>query len=56
LLRFGVIGTSFISDWFMDEIAHTDGTGVTAICSRSVASGEAFAARYGISHIFHSSQ
>ena len=35
MLRFSLIGTSFISDWLMEGIAHTDGAGATAAAIRA---------------------
>jgi scyllo-inositol 2-dehydrogenase (NADP+) len=52
MLRFGVIGTGFISDWFMDGISHCACAEVTAVCSRSSSRGETFAARHNIPFMF----
>lgn len=52
-LRFGVVGTNFISDWFVQACARTNGRAVpTAVLSRSRETGEAFAARNGIEAVF----
>ena len=52
MLTFGVVGTNFISDWFAEAVAQTDAATVGAVCSRSRDTGEAFAARHGISAVY----
>ncbi len=53
MVRFGVIGTNFISDWFVGACARTDGAAVpTAVYSRAEGTGSAFAARHGIREVF----
>ncbi len=47
-VRFGITGTSFISDWFADATLEAPGCKVTAVYSRDDARGEAFAQKYGI--------
>ncbi len=52
-LRFGVIGTNFISDWFVQACGRTGGRAVAAaVLSRARASGESFAAKHGIGAVF----
>ena len=46
MLRFGVIGTNFISDWFVGACAGR--AEVTAVYSRHPDTGERFAAEHGI--------
>lgn len=50
-MRFGIIGTNFISDRFMASLPFTHST-ATAVLSRGEETGRAFAARHGIPHIF----
>ena len=54
MLRFGIIGTNYITDWFMEGISEVQGAAATAVCSRSSERGDAFAAKYGIPHVFRS--
>jgi predicted dehydrogenase len=49
-MRFGIIGTGFISDWFVDACRESGGTPV-AICSRDAARGWAFASRHGLESV-----
>ena len=50
-MRFGIIGTNFISDRFLAALALTDAT-ATAVYSRKQQTGDAFAQKYGISHVY----
>lgn len=53
MLRFGVIGTNFISDWFVQACARTDGlVSATAVYSRTVQRGTDFASRHAIAEVF----
>jgi len=47
-IRFGIVGTSFISDWFADAARETPGCSVTAVYSRDDDRGAAFAQKHGI--------
>ncbi len=51
-LRFGIIGTNFISDWFCGALRRTRGVEVTAVYSRKDDTGALFAKKNGISRIF----
>ena len=52
-LRFGVVGTNFISDWFVEACARTNGRAVAgAVLSRSRDTGQAFAMKHGIAAVF----
>ncbi len=52
-LRFGVVGTNFISDWFVQACARTNGRAVpAAVLSRSAETGAAFAGKHGIDAVF----
>ena len=50
-MRFGIIGTNFISDRFMAALPFTEST-ATAVLSRSKETGKAFADKYGIAHVY----
>lgn len=50
-MRFGIIGTNFISDWLLAAMPHADCRAV-AVYSRTRETGEAFAAKHGISLVF----
>ncbi len=52
-LRFGVVGTNVISDWFVQACGRTGGRArVSAVVSRATATGTSFAARHGIAGVF----
>ena len=51
-LKFGIIGTNFVSDWLADAVAAVDGTCVDAVYSRTAEKGADFAARHGIPRVF----
>ncbi len=51
-LRFGIIGTNFISDWLLDGAAEDPRFEVTAIYSRSQDTANAFAAKHNIPYTF----
>lgn len=53
-VRFGVIGTNFITDWLIEGAKEDARFELSAVCSRSIDTGRAFAAKYGISHVFTS--
>ncbi len=53
-LRFGIVGTNRISDMFAEAVDACADAVVTAVCSRSQQTGEAFAARHGIAHVYTS--
>lgn len=48
MIRFGIIGTGRISDWVLVGAAQDPRIKVTAVCSRSAASAEAFIMRHPI--------
>ncbi len=52
MLRFGIIGTNKISSHMADAIRRTEGTVATAVYSRAKETGNAFAEKEGISHVF----
>jgi predicted dehydrogenase len=53
-LRFGVIGTNFITDWVIAGGRQDERFEVTAVYSRSQETADAFAARHQIPHTFTS--
>ncbi len=53
-VRFGVVGTNFISDWVIEGAREDERFELTAVCSRSRARGEEFAARHSIANVFTS--
>ncbi len=50
-MRFGIVGTNFISDRFMASLPFTDST-ATAVLSRQEETGKAFAEKHGIPYAF----
>lgn len=53
-VRFGVVGTNFITDWMIAGARQDSRFELTAVCSRSAERAEEFAAKYGIPHKFTS--
>lgn len=53
-IRFGVIGTNFISDWVIEGGRQDDRFELTAVCSRSMETGRCFAEKHNIAHVFTS--
>ena len=53
-VRFGIIGTNFISDWMIAGARHDCRFEPVAVCSRTQATADAFAARHKIPHTFTS--
>ena len=53
-LRFGVVGTNFITDWVIAGAREDERFELTAVCSRTRERGEEFAAKHGIPHVFTS--
>lgn len=53
-VRFGVVGTNFISDWVMAGAHQESRFEAAAVCSRRQETADAFAARHGIPHTFTS--
>ncbi len=51
-LRLGVVGTNFVSDWLCEAAATSDSVAVTAVYSRARETGDAFAAKHGITNVF----
>ena len=53
-VRFGVIGTNFISDWMICGARQDSRFELTAVCSRHSETAEAFAVKHHIPHVFTS--
>ena len=53
-MRFGIIGTNFISDWFAESALRTSGAELTAVYSRKSDTGRAFAEKHGIPAVYTS--
>ena len=53
-IRFGVVGTNFITDWVIAGAKEDSRFVLSAVCSRTRERGEEFAAKYDIPHIFTS--
>ena len=53
-LRFGVVGTNFITDWVIAGGREDDRFELAAVCSRKQETADAFAAKHGIPHTFTS--
>lgn len=52
-MRFGIVGTNFISDFFMDGASYIkDKVEVTAVCSRRLENAQAFADKYHIEAVY----
>ena len=51
-LRFGVIGTSKITDWFLEGAQHARAFTLTAVYSRSEETATAFSKKYHVPYIF----
>ncbi|MGL5978449.1 MAG: Gfo/Idh/MocA family protein [Erysipelotrichaceae bacterium] len=47
-MKFGIVGTNFVSDAFMDGIANVAEAEVTIVCSRRLENAQRFAKRYEI--------
>lgn len=53
-IRFGVVGTNFITDWVIAGAREDNRFELAAVCSRTEERAAAFAARHGIPHTFTS--
>lgn len=53
-VRFGVVGTNFITDWVIEGAREDERFELAAVCSRTRERGEEFAARHRIPHVFTS--
>lgn len=55
-VRFGVIGTNFITNWMINGARQDSRFELTAVCSRHWETAEAFAAQHNIPYIFTSAE
>lgn len=53
-IRFGIVGTNGISEWFLRGTNSLDNMEVTAVCSRSMERGKEFALKNEIPYVFDS--
>ena len=53
-VRFGVVGTNFITDWVIAGAREDERFELAAVCSRTQERGEEFAAKHNIPHVFTS--
>lgn len=53
-IRFGIVGTNFISDWVIAGAKEDPRFELTAVCSRTMERGQEFAARHSIPMVFDS--
>lgn len=53
-IRFGVVGTNFITDWVIAGAREESRFELSAVCSRTRERGEEFAAKYNIPNVFTS--
>ena len=51
-MKFGIIGTNFVSDFFMNSAQHIEELEVVAVCSGTRENAEKFAEKYNIPHVF----
>lgn len=52
MIRFGIIGTNWITEQFIDAAREVEGFTLTSVYSRTADTASAFAAKHGINHIF----
>jgi len=52
MVKLGVIGRNFVVDWMMEAAQQVPEAQFTAIYSRSMETGQSFAAQYGLPHVF----
>jgi predicted dehydrogenase len=52
MIRFGIIGTNWITEQFIDAAREVEGFALTSVYSRAADTASAFAAKHGINHIF----
>lgn len=55
-MKFGVIGTNFVTDFFMAGAAQVAECEVVAVCGTSLEKAKGFGEKYGIPHAFNSYQ
>ncbi len=55
-MKFGIVGTNFVSDFFMEGAKQEVRCEVIAVCSSKIESAQRFADKYEIEHVFESYQ
>lgn len=51
-MRFGIIGTNWITDRFIESAQHHPEFSIGAVYSRTMEKGKAFAEKYGVTHVY----
>ena len=51
-IRFGIVGTNFVSDWFANAANECEGITLAGVYSRDKERGASFAARHGVEHSY----
>ena len=51
-IRFGVVGTNFITDWLIEGARYDVRFSLTAVCSRQEETGKAFALKHSVPHVY----
>lgn len=51
-IRFGIVGTNFVSDWMCDALKTCDGVEISSVFSRTLDTGRAFSEKHGIKEYF----
>ncbi len=51
-MKFGIVGTNFVSDWFAEAASSVENAEIVAVYSRHRETGAAFARRHGIKSVF----
>lgn len=51
-MKFGIVGTNFISDWLMSAVANMPEVSVQAVYSRKLVTGEEFAGKHNIPNVY----
>lgn len=52
LIKLGIIGSNFVTDWLCESVQKTEGIALHAMYSRSEDRGKAFAGKYGIEYVY----
>jgi len=52
MIKLGIIGSNFVSDWLCESVSRTDSIVSHALYSRTAEKGNEFAARHNIPHVF----
>ena len=55
-MRFGIVGTNFVSDFFMEAQQYVEECEVVSVCGTSYAKARAFADKYNIPNAYGSYQ